>query len=308
MQTAFRRPILWMFICVVVLVFAGACGAAEPTPTPAATLTAAEVEATAEAMTEAIVAAYPIAATAWGLDHFGSSEDPIPMLPDTRASVFYFWDRYGGFDGCNFFLGVYEASQDGELRMYTPNRTRDVCEPTELQEQAAMFSSALLSAGKYAMVGEQMVISTADDQPMLTLNPAQPVPMPGTEWELKLWWWAERSLWNSVIPFSTTTIKFGLDGEASGFGGCNNFTVPVEGDLQIEKVMEATDTYAELPTLDFGPITAEMTACTEPEGIMDQEQAFFVTLDSAAYYFKLGGMLMLLDEQGVPLLVFAARN
>jgi heat shock protein HslJ len=71
--------------------------------------------------------------------------------------------------------------------------------------------------------------------------------------------------------------------------------------------MEATDTYAELPALTFGPVTAQMAACSKPQGIMDQEQGYFVTLSSTAYYFKLGGLLMLLDAEGTPLLVFAAQ-
>ena len=72
--------------------------------------------------------------------------------------------------------------------------------------------------------------------------------------------------------------------------------------------MEATDTYAELPVLTFGPITAQMAECTEPDGIMDQEQGYFTALDSVAYYFKLGGMQMMLDAEGTPLLLFGARN
>jgi heat shock protein HslJ len=105
-----------------------------------------------------------------------------------------------------------------------------------------------------------------------------------------------------------TTITFGQGGEASGSGGCNKYTVSYEGDLQIEKVMEATDTYAELPTVTFGPVTAQFAACAEPEDIMDQEQAYYTVLGSVAYYFKLGGMLMMLDPEGTPLLVFGARQ
>ena len=105
-----------------------------------------------------------------------------------------------------------------------------------------------------------------------------------------------------------TTIAFGEGGEASGSGGCNEYTVGYEGDLQIEKVMEATDTYAELPTLTFEPVAAELESCAEPEGIMGQEQAYFTALGSVAYYFKLGSMLMMLDADGTPLLMFGVRN
>ncbi len=132
--------------------------------------------------------------------------------------------------------------------------------------------------------------------------------MPGTEWDLGFWWNAEREQWAPVALESRTFIVFSEEGEASGSGGCNDYTVSYEGDLQIEKVMEATDTYAELPSLTFGPIAAQMAECAEPEGIMEQEQGYFTALGSVAYYFKLGGMQLMLDADGAPLLLFGARN
>jgi heat shock protein HslJ len=298
------RAIWLVFLVVVLLALGTGCQMAEPDPTPSPT----EAVATAEAAVEELVGAYSLAATAWDLDYFGPPEQPMPMLPDTRATVLYFWERYAGFDGCNWFLGVYEATAEGELSNMTPARTRNLCEPEDLYTQSGMFVTSLLNVIEYQFEGEQLIENTTDNQRLLTLNPAKPVPMPGTEWGLGFWWQADREQWAPVVPGSETTITFGEGGEASGSGGCNNYTVSYEGDLQIEKVMEATDTYAELPTLTFGPVASQMAACEEPEGIMDQEQGYFTVLTSTAYYFKLGGMLMFLDAQGNPLLVFGARN
>jgi heat shock protein HslJ len=188
-----------------------------------------------------------------------------------------------------------------------PARTLNVCGPEELYNQAALFFSSLQNVTEYQIEGEQLIQNTVDDQRLLTFNPAKPMPMPGTDWGLVLFWDENQKLWIPVVPTSMTNIIFGQDGQASGSGGCNNYTVTYEGDLQIEKVMEATDTYAELPTLTFGEVSAQFVECAEPEGIMDQEQVYFMTLSSVAYYFKLGGMLMLLDAEGNPLLVFGAR-
>ncbi len=298
------RSILVSVVIVVLLALAAGCGMTEPEPTPSPT----EAEATAEAAVEEFVAAYPLAATAWDLDYFGPPEEPLPMLPDTRATVVYFWDEYAGFDGCNWFHGVYSATTGGELRMQMPASTRNLCGPEELYEQSALYVSSLLNVTEYRLEGEQLIANTVEDQRLLTHNTATPVPMPGTEWGLALWWQADREEWRPAGPASATTITFGEGGEASGSGGCNNYTVSYEGDLQIEKVMEATDTYAELPTLTFEPVAAELEVCDEPEGIMDQEQAYFTALGSVAYYFKLGSMLMMLDADGNPLLMFGARN
>jgi heat shock protein HslJ len=296
---------MWLtFLIVVLLTLATGCGPAEPEPTPSPT----EAVATAEAAVAELVAAYPLSSTAWELDYFGPPEQSLPMLPNSRATVLYFWDRYAGFDGCNWFLGVYEATTEGELRNQTPATTRNLCGPEELYEQSALFVSSLVNVTEYRLEGEQLIENTVDDQRLLTFNPAKPVAMPGTEWGLGFWWRAADEQWFPVVPASATTITFDEGGEASGSGGCNDYTVSYEGDLQIEKVMEATDTYAELPTLTFGPIASQMVACAEPEGIMDQEQGYFTVLSSVAYYFKLGGMLMLLDAEGAPLLLFAAHN
>lgn len=302
------RLIRLTLVCLVLVGLLAACGAAQTTPTPAATPNPTEVKATADAMAQEIATDYPLAATSWDLDSFGPPITSAPLLPDTRASVTYFWDRYVGYDGCNWFLGVYSATSDGELHMMEPLSSRAVCEPEDAYEQSLYFDGALLSATSYAHDGEQLTISTTGNQQLLTLSPASVLPMLGTQWDVKLWWDAKLDQWYPVIPTSTTTITFGKDGQAAGSGGCNNFTVSYEGDLQIEKVMEATDTYAELPALTFGPVSAQMAACTTPESIMEQEQAFFVALDSTAYYFKLGGMLLLLDAQGNPLIALAASS
>lgn len=295
----------WRSAGVVAVIFATVllvtgCQMLEPTATPSP----AEV---AELVEEA-VAAYPLAATAWDLDFIGEPGDSLELLPETRATLVYFWDRYAGFDGCNWFLGAYSATDAGELSMFTPARTRDLCSPEEVYEQSLLVVGALQNATAFAVTDDQLVVSTVDDQRLLTFNPATPIPVPGTEWELKFWWHGEREEWLPVIPGSMTTITFAAGGEASGSAGCNNYTTTYTGDLQIEKVMEATETYAELPALTFGPVAAQLMECAEPEGIMEQEQGFLTTLSSVAYYFKLGGITMFLDADGMPLLLFGARN
>jgi heat shock protein HslJ len=298
------RSISLFFLVVVFLALAAGCGTTEPQPTPAP----AEAEATVETAVEELAATYPLAATAWDLEYFGPPDQRTPMLPDTRATVIYFWERFAGFDGCNWFLGVYSATPEGELRNQTPSQTLQQCGPDDLDQQSALYVSSLLNVTEYRMEGEQLIASTVEDQRLLTYNPAQPVAMLDREWALAFWWDADRERWSPVIPTSMTTITFTEGGEASGSGGCNNYTVTFEGDPQIEKVMEATDTYAELPTLTFGPAAAQLAECADPEGIMEQEQGYFAVLNSVGYYFKLGGMLMMVDAEGTPLLMFAARN
>lgn len=279
------------------------CGAA-----PASTPDAMQAAAVSTAEVAEIEAAHPLIATAWNVDYFGPPDEPVPMLPDSRASVTYFWDRYAGFDGCNFLLGVYAADSQGQLTMYAPAITTNVCEPQAIFDQAVLFQSSLLNVTSYALEGEKLTASTVEDQRLLTLSPAPVILMPGTRWEFKLWWSADEDLWSPVLADSKTTMIFGPNGQASGNGGCNDYTVSYEGDLQIEKVMEATATDADLPALTFGPISAQAATCSEPADIMAQEAAFFAGLGQVAQYFKLGGMVLLLDDEGTPFMVLGATD
>ncbi len=109
MSKAIPRSIWLTNVFAALLVFVAGCRTVDATPTPSP----AEAAVDAVAMAEELVAAYPLAATAWDLDYFGPPDEPLPMLPDSRATVTFFWDRYAGFDGCNWFLGVYSANGRG---------------------------------------------------------------------------------------------------------------------------------------------------------------------------------------------------
>jgi heat shock protein HslJ len=303
LQKTWRSMSLTLAI-VALLALAAGCGTAAPVSSP----TAAGVAAAAETAVDRVMATNPLAMTAWDLDYFGSPEAPIPVLPDTRASVVYFWDRYAGFDGCSFFVGVYSATDEGMLSMYGPARTlyANQCAPMELNAQAAKYNSSLVNVIDYKLEGGQLIANAIEDQRLLTYNPARPVPMVGTDWQLAFYWQPDLRQFNPVLPASTTTIAFTPGGQASGSGGCNDYSASYQGDVQSEKVLAATDTYQDLPTLTFGPVAAQQAACGDPEGIMEQEQAYFAALGSVAYYLKLGGMLMMVDAEGMPLFVFSA--
>jgi hypothetical protein len=159
-QQTWRSMSLAMVVAIL-LALAAACGPAEPVPT----LAPAEVESTSEAAVDEFVAAYPLAATAWDLDYFGPPEEPEPLLPDTRATVLYFWDRYAGFDGCNWLLGTYTAAAAGELRMQTPSRTLNICAPPELYDQSLQ---RLVPERHRIPAGGDAARRTVNDQRLLT--------------------------------------------------------------------------------------------------------------------------------------------
>ena len=75
-----------------------------------------------------------------------------------------------------------------------------------------------------------------------------------------------------IIAGATITLEFDGQGQVSGSGGCNSYSAPYE--LQGDK-------------LSFGQITRTLKAC-QPEGINQQELAYFQALEAASK-FELNG-------------------
>ena len=62
------------------------------------------------------------------------------------------------------------------------------------------------------------------------------------------------------------TANFGEDGQLTGSAGCNDYFGPYETDGQ---------------KISMGPFGTGRTACSEPEGIMEQESQYLAALETA---------------------------
>jgi len=107
-----------------------------------------------------------------------------------------------------------------------------------------------------------------------------------TEWELV-------SLnGGPLIEGRGITLRFG-EASLEGSGGCNTY---------------GGSYTASEDRLSVSGVYATEMACMEPEGIMDQEQAYFQVLNTVTRYRVEGDQLELYDEAGSPILVFAATG
>ena len=115
-------------------------------------------------------------------------------------------------------------------------------------------------------------------------------PLAGTKWQMQDY--ADPAIttgMSTVLIGAIPTIEFGEDdapsgdGVVSGSGGCNDYqgTYTVDGE-----------------SLTFGPLAATLMACSDPEGVMEQEAAFMAQLQSAAGYKIDGGQLHILNDKG----------
>lgn len=275
------RSLLLIVLAMVALLAFSAC-IAPPPETPE------EQAAAAATAVQEMEGHLSLVGTSWRLESVGAAENSLMALPEIPSTLNFFIIRYGGFGGCNWYLGVYDV--DGSaLRMNMPTQTRNLCEPVGIMDQEGTFMSALLNTTAFAMEGEKLVTYTAGDQRMATFVPAETAPLEGTLWNLGLLFQGDR-LWS--LEFRTS-INATIEGDTiSGSAGCNDFSAGVTYD---ESSM----------TISMPAVT--MMECSEPRGVMEQEAAFLEALAGVASYQLVGNTLMLLDGEDQPLLVFGAR-
>jgi len=227
-----------------------------------------------------------LAGTAWELESFGGAGDSVSVIPGSHLTVNYFVDRYAGYGGCNWFLGIY-GLEGSTLRMNMPARTSIYCESEGVVEQESTYIGALTNITEYRMEGDKLVGYTVENQRLLTFKPAEHIPFEGTTWDLKLGWYNDN--WVPVIALSTVTARFEGD-QMTGLGGCNNYNASIEKEGE---------------QLTIGPVTRTEMACSDPDGVMTQEDAYFSGLSSVAGYKVTGGTLALLDANGEAIMLFA---
>jgi peptidyl-Lys metalloendopeptidase len=105
-----------------------------------------------------------------------------------------------------------------------------------------------------------------------------------TAWEL------ESLNGNAVLPGTTITLEFSSD-QVSGSAGCNHYGGSYK---------------ASQNKLSAGDLFATEMWCQEPEGVMEEEQAYLAALSAAAKYQISDSELEILDETGTQVLVFVA--
>lgn len=206
----------------------------------------------------------PLAGTSWVLSELNGQ----PVLADTTISLqFGAEGQASGTDGCNRYTTSYSA--EGDAIQFSPNAamTMMAC-PTPIMDQATAYMAALTTAATFAVDGDTLTLSDASGAP-LAVFAAQSTDLAGSAWSVTAYNNGNQAV-VGLIDGTELTAVFGADGTISGTSGCNNFsggyTVDSPGAIQI------------------GPLMSTMMACSDPEGIMEQEMQYLAALQTAATY------------------------
>lgn len=248
------------------------------------------------------------------------SSEVAADAPDI-AGVVWEWERFVGGDGsatevddpsrytlvlnadgtyqvradCNRAGGGYTLDE-AHLTLQPGPTTLAECEPGSLYDA---FLARLGDVRTYVREDESdwLVLNLWADAGDMFFRPVKAVhlpeaaamPLEGTSWKLASYHDGVSAL-ASVLNGTEITAAF-AGGKLTGSAGCNSYSASYEG---------------EGDALTFGPAATTRKMCAEPQGIMEQEQAYLAALESVAGYRIQGGRLELLDTKGTPVATFVA--
>lgn len=189
----------------------------------------------------------------------------------------------GGTTGCNNFNSMYETSSDIStnptthfLTINSPMAlTMAACPDEDLANLEAAYLAALEGAETYEILFDQLIINAAEGQIAFT---ADREPLMGTKWELVSL--GDINDPQPPVEDSSFTASFNRlptlpSGTVTGDTGCNEWNATFTSNLTNIKVNL--------------PFKSNNEDC--PAGLMEQEQQFFLGLNSATEFHILGNRL-----------------
>lgn len=213
----------------------------------------------------------------WGLTELAGNS----LVADTGISAQFTSDgQVSGSAGCNQYAGTYTVSGD-TIEISSPLSSTMMACPPEIMVQETAYLKALENARTYTVSRDQLTMTGPEGNDLLTYQ-SQSQDLAGSNWELVGYNNGNQAV-ESVMAGTSLTADFGRDGTLSGNGGCNDYSAPysVDGDQ-----------------ISIGPVNATMKACSDPEGVMDQEIQYLTALETAATYQIEGTTLELRTEEG----------
>ncbi len=217
----------------------------------------------------------------WRLVGVVHADGEMQTVPDgVEATATFAAGAVSGSGGCNRFTAGYTVEGD-RLTIERGASTMMACpEPQATVEMA--FMAALEATKTHRIKDGQLAWLDAEGREIATFKPLKHAALTGATWRA-IFYNNGRGAAVSVLDGSTITATFGADGQVSGSAGCNRYHAAYS-------VKESSITIQ-------APATTRM-ACSEPEGVMQQEQEYLNALPTAATYAIQGQRLELRTAEG----------
>jgi heat shock protein HslJ len=207
----------------------------------------------------------PLEGIEWRLTHhLGPQGELVPIVEDVMATATFIDGSVAGSTGCNRYHAPYRVDDD-RLTIELIAMTMMACDPERSAVERA-FTSGLEAAVTYAIAGDGLDLADAEGRVILRLRAVPPLVLGGSRWIATMINNGRGGV-ASLVEGTSVTAEFGTDGRVGGSGGCNRFSG--------EYTLEGND-------LAIGPVASTRMACLEPEGVGEQESAYFAALAHAA--------------------------
>ncbi len=204
-----------------------------------------------------------------------SSFEDVPWALETGPSATFSGGTVSGSAGCNRYTASY--TQDGSaLEIGDVAATNMAC-PPPADAVERKFLAALERVEGWQVEDGELVLEHEGGGELLRFHEASPA----GAWDATAF--LQRDAVSSPLPGTEVTAVFGEDGTLAGTAGCNTYRATYEIDGA---------------EITIGEPAATKKACTTPEGVMEQEQAYLAALPRAASYSVEGPKLSLLTAEG----------
>ncbi len=227
----------------------------------------------------------------WLLDSYVNADgETVMVLPDDVAITLAIrGNEVSGSAGCNFYFGV--ATIDGTaINISEIGSTLMLCAPDALMNQETDYLAILATVATYEIEDDQLHLSNAAGDIVLTFAVNEPEALVGTTWVLTSYLVGGDAV-APALPDVEVTAQFDAEGSLKGSAGCNTYSASVTiGD----------------GFLSIGPAVSTRMACA-PESVMGQESAYLTALENIIFYQIRADELHLLDANGNVLLSFQAK-
>jgi heat shock protein HslJ len=224
----------------------------------------------------------PLVGTEWRLTHHpGPAGELVPIPTDVMATAVFADGRVAGTTGCNRYHATYGVGVGPAISFGPVAATMMACDPEPTAVERA-FTAALGIAATLTVRDGNLELADADGRVILRFRAAEGPALAGTRW-VAIGINNGRGGVVSTLAGAEVTAVFDEDGRVTGSGGCNRFT----GTYVVEGV-----------SMTIGLLASTLRACLVPEGVGEQETAFFAALGRVASWSIREDRLHLRDAGG----------
>ncbi len=209
----------------------------------------------------------PLEGPNWQLVSYRNADgEEVAALEDVSAVIRFVDGSVQGNAGCNNFSGAYTVEAD-QLRVGPMASTMMAC-PDPIMQQEFGVQDALAETATYGIDQGVLRLYDADGNTLAAFAAVPNAALVGSSW-VATGYNNGRGGFTSLIADTEITALFNSEGNLSGTSGCNNYNAAYT---------------AEDGAIEIGPAMTTRMMCSEPEGLMQQEQEYLAALEKAAVY------------------------